>query len=210
LRQRRDQIVCCCVLGAALIATSCQASYPTQPTQAVPVALRVHYLTATGVEPVGTGRGFSAYLLNSDGAYENVTDRATWSSSDPTVLQRDAHSFFRAVATGAAEIVARYTGLQSSVWVVVVQPESQAYPHLAIAPGDPHTLGQRAQAVATLRVSSSESLIVTDAATWSSTDTRVITVDRGAVTGVGPGTAQILVSYGGLSTWYGLSIQPSQ
>jgi hypothetical protein len=197
-----------CLVMASAILTGCTASYPTKPTKAPAVALQVHYNAATGFSTVGTSYSFSAYTLDRDGAYQNVTTLVAWSSSNSDVLQPTASWFFRAVAPGAAQVTARYGELESSVWMVVIHPELRAFPFVAVTTADPQVIGRQARSTATLRQSATASQVVTEAATWLSSDPTVATVDRGLITAVGAGTTQITVSYDDLSAWYWLSVRP--
>jgi hypothetical protein len=189
---------------------ACSATYPAGPTDAAPLGLQVHYVRAVAGPFVGGAYQFAAYTFTSDGAYEEVTSKATWLSSDPLVFRPIAgapHSF-NAVGTGSVEVLARYSGLTSSISMFVTYSDRQPFPYLSVAPGDPRLAGRRSQSVLRLHTSPTASQEVTQAAAWESSDPRVVTVERGLVTGMSPGTAQITASYNGLSVSYGLSIQP--
>jgi trimeric autotransporter adhesin len=197
------------ILVLTLVTAGCHASYPSAPTDAAPVAFQLFFTRATGLSLVGASHQFLAYVLNSDGAFEDVTRETEWSSSDPLILRPSAsRGFFSALAPGAAEVVARWRGFTSSTWIVVVRPGLVAFPFLGITLAEPLTVGERAQSVATLRHSATASEVVTDRATWTSSDPGVVTVDRGAVTAVAPGTAYITAAYDGLTATYGLSVRP--
>jgi hypothetical protein len=204
------------VVCVTAVATACTSSFPTSPSRTDPVALRVHYMRATGVLDVGNSRSFKAYLLNRDGVYEDVTTSATWSSSDPQVIIPTTvppssaffEKSFRAVGAGVAEARARYLHFESAAGVAVVLPNLRAYPYIGLTPGDPLRVGDTAAAVARLHESATSSRLITDVATWTSSDSQIVSVERGAVTAVGVGTAHIVVTHDGLSAWYGLSVHP--
>lgn len=200
------------VLIAGTLA-ACRASYPFEPTQATPTSLQVFYRTALGPQPVGASFSLQAYIVNSDGAYEDVSARASWSSSNPVVVTVAANpSSFTALAAGVADTSASFQGLTSTTRVTVFEPERQ-FPFLNIIPGDPHLIGRTASALVSLRVSSTQTAPLGTPASWTSSDSRVVTVTptgntTAQVTAAGTGTAQITASFNGMSASYGVSVQP--
>ena len=162
-----------------------------------------------GPVPVASQYFFRAYVLNSDGAYEDVTRDTAWSASDPAVLRliNNATGNFITEAQGTAHVTGRYRQYSSSLVLVVIRPDVQGTPYIGISGGDPRIAGNTARAVATL-YHPTRAEVLTDAI-WRSSDPNVVTVDSsGLVTGVAPGTAQVSVSYDGVSAWYGLSVEP--
>jgi hypothetical protein len=199
------------VIVAVLLA-GCRASSPSEPSAPIPLVLQVHYRTALGPVNVGNSFSLAAYVFDSDGAYEDVTSTATWSSMNPAAVQLTTPpSRFTAVAPGLADVSVTYRGLVHAVPVTVIEIDRQ-FPILSVTPGDPHNSGKTSPTSAVLRTSVTQSQNVTAQANWSSSDPRVVTVTPGAqtamLTGVGPGTAWITASFNGLSTSYGLSIEP--
>jgi hypothetical protein len=191
---------------------ACHASYPVGPTDSVPapVAFQVHYKTPLGFIPVGTSFSFAAFALRSDGAYEDVTLRTTWSSTDPSVIRSTtAVGGFTASALGPADVVAQYDRFTSTLSLLVTRTDRPVYPLVTVSAGTPRNIGDTAQATLTLRLSSTATQNVTDLAAWESSDPRVMSVSsRGVVTAVGTGTGQITASYDGLSAWYAWSVSP--
>jgi hypothetical protein len=178
------------------------------------VAFWVHYWTPVGLGSVGATYAFSAFVLASDGAYEDVTAKAIWSVSDSQVLTNSRASFsaagiaYSAIAPGNVEVAAHYQGLTSSIFISVIRPDRQPFPNLSITAVSPTAVGQTAQSALRWRENAAVSEVVTDLAAWSSSDTRVVTVDGGLITAVAPGTARIAASYNGQFAWYGLSVRP--
>jgi hypothetical protein len=195
----------------ALLLAGCSASSPSEPSAPVPLVLQVHYRTALGPVTVGNSFSLAAWIFNSDGVFEDVTSMATWSSLNPATLQLTTPpSSFTPFAPGLADVSVTYRGLTHTAPVTVIEIDRQ-FPILSVTPGDPHKIGRVALTSAVLRTSPTQSQSVTTQADWSSSDPRVVTVTRGAqtfVTGVGLGTAWITASFNGLSTSYGLSIEP--
>ena len=195
-----------------LLLAGCNASSPSEPSAPIPLVLQVHYRTALGPVTVGNSFSLTAYVFDSDGAYEDVTSTATWSSMNPAAVRLTTPpSRFTAVAPGLADVSVTYRGLVHAVPVTVIEIDRQ-FPILSVAIGDPHTIGQTSSTSAVLRTSTTQSQNVTAQTNWSSSDPRVVTVTSGAqsalVRGIGPGTAWITASFNGLSTSYGLSIEP--
>jgi hypothetical protein len=204
------------VLLTTVAAGSCHASYPVAPTEPTPLSFQIYYRSPVSLATVGSSYVFDAYTLRSDGAYEDVTSQTTWSSSDPAVLRHNPVSsstgaVFNAVTTGPADVIARYRGLSSSVPMFVIRSDRRVYPQLSIGlqPFPPWTVGQKGQATANvLEIGAPAFEVVTDLASWSSSNPDVLRVERGAWTVIAPGTAHITASYNGLSALIGVSVHP--
>jgi len=205
------------VVVATAVLAACQASYPSPPapsTPVTPVALQIHAPSAIGPVRLTLGFTLAAYLLNSDGAYEDVTARVSWSVSDSAILSRratipTAPVAFVATGVGMTDITAQYQGLSSSVTIVTVLTDRPAYPMLTVSPGDPQVIGRSSAARAILQINPSESQVVTPLASWTSSDPAVATVSNdGMVSAVGPGTTLITASYTGFGASYLMSVVP--
>ena len=195
------------ILIIALSSAACRATYPDAPsTSPTLAALQIHYgFPMTSVRP-GSVVSLSAYTVDTEGVYENVSAAATWLSSDPTVVQAGV-PFIRAVQPGVADLVVSYRGF-STATPVIVRTSPPPFPYLDIVPPAMHRIGVEAQAVATFNEAAGNSRNVTDTATWASSDPRVVTVTRGRVTAVGPGTAAITAAFNGVPSVYYVSIPP--
>jgi trimeric autotransporter adhesin len=200
------------VLAIGLIA-GCNASYPDHPSPPVPTALQIHYPTPL-ISPTLVGQSFTllAYIVNSDGAFEDVTSSATWVSSNSAVVQMVASpSRFSAFAPGLASVSATYRGVSNAVSVTVMEADRR-FPMLTITPGVPRVVGQTVSAAALLRTNATQSQAVTSLAIWSSSDPNVVSVvlsgSSALVRGVGAGTAIVTAVFGDLSASYSLSILP--
>ena len=201
------------VVAAAALA-ACQASYPSLASPSTPAKLQIHAPSAIGPVRLASGFRLAAYLLNSDGAYEDVTPKASWSVSDPTILSRSTTIAtttvaFVATGVGTTDITAQYQGLSSSVTIVTVLTDRPAYPMLTVSPGDPQVIGRSAAARAILQINPSESQVVTPLASWDSSDPAVATVGSdGMVNAVAPGTTLITALYNGFGASYLMSVDP--
>ncbi len=200
-------------IALAFIALAgCRASYPLQPSATVLSALQVQYRTAMGPTLVGSSFAFSAYTINSDGVYEDVTSKATWASSNSAVVALTGPpSGFSAFAPGLADVSATYQGMVSTLPLTIIEADRQ-FPVLTITGGDPHVIGRTDPATALLRTTPTLAQYVSGSATWTSSDTRVVTITPSngvvVVKAVGAGTVRITAVFKGLSASYGLSVQP--
>lgn len=197
------------VLIVCIAATSCTASYPTQPTPARLVTIFISQ-GVRGRVPINTTAFYSAFTVDADGVFENVSGAATFESSDSSIARLNGRTGFTGVAVGVATITVRYSGLTASAPIVVADPRIVIFPRLSITLTGPSAIGGRGQTSAGLqRSASSPNEDVTQAVTWNSENPQVATIDHnGIITGTGIGTTMITATYQGLSDWYWLSIVP--
>ena len=193
------------VLCSAFVTGSCKASYPTAPTPTV-TRLDLYYASPTSSLAVGSAISHSAFTVRSDGAYENVTNQASWGTSDPAVLENVTGATFRAAGPGSADVSASFQGHQA-VLRAFVRPGAPSYPYLELRFGYPRRPRDSDQAEAILHESAGVARIVTDVA-WTTSDTRVATVEQGLVRAIDPGTTEIAATYNGHAAWYRFSVFP--
>jgi hypothetical protein len=197
------------VLIGCVATARCAASYPTEPTQAAPVSL---FITqgVRGRVNINSSAGYQAFIVNTDGAFENVSGLATFESSDTGVARSNSRTTFIGVAAGITTITARHAGLTASVPMVVVDPRVVIFPRLSIIITGPSRIGGQAQTAAGLqRSAAAQNEDVTSLVTWRSENPHVATIaQNGVITGVGIGTTMITAAYDGLIDWYWLSINP--
>jgi Big-like domain-containing protein len=152
--------------------------------------------------PQGFTQRMTATAIFSDGTTRDVTQLATWTSSDPSIAavtsvgQRGTVS---ALAPGAATITAQYLGARGSTMVTVTSAVLDAITvtpnSAAIAPGDV------VQFTATGMFSDGAQRDLTTVVTWTSSDTMIADVSnatgsQGEATGFAPGTSTITAQYG--------------
>ncbi|MEK3883716.1 Ig-like domain-containing protein [Paenibacillus sp. PL2-23] len=139
-----------------------------------------------------------AFTLDGDG--QNITDVAAWSTSSSAVATVD-NGQITLKGAGMATITAKYKGRSDTVKLTVTSP----FKSIAISPKAPNDLlelevgGDDFSLAAVVERKSGGSLEVTEEATWTSSNTKVLTVDQGVVTPVGTGKAAITVSYLGVA-----------
>ena len=201
-----------------MVAGACSASYPTEPSKARPLALYLAFATpkgrvAPGNSTITNGYAMFAYTVDADGAYERVSERVTWSTSDDGVVRRSGNvtsagiQNFLAAAVGNAEVIAQFQGLQASAPVAIVASEIVfRTPRIDLTWSGRNTIGTPSKATAFLRPSNQD---VSNSATWTSSDPAVATVsDGGAITAVGKGTTIITANVNGLVDWFWFSVLP--
>ena len=192
------------------VTCACTATYPTEATNTKTVAIQIGFPARGRVTP-GTNNAFSVTAIDSDGVYQVVTSRSTWTSSNESVARPTAPGAFVAGAPGTAWVTASYEGFQATAPLAVVESQSlQVFPRLFVNPVGPGATGLTASAQALLRLTNSNSQNVTNSTSWASSDPNIATVDaNGRITGRGPGTALITATYQDLSDWFWVSIGPS-
>jgi hypothetical protein len=203
--------------------TACTASYPTEPTKGQPVGLYLAYTgpkgrTAPGVLGLATvnAYGFIAYTIDADGAYERVTDRISWSSSDDGVVRVQSGvstvgvKNYTAVAPGEASVVGRFQGLEATAPVLVVTNEVMTRtPRIDLAWTGANTIGSSSKASALLRPPAGTSQDLSNLAAWTSSNTEVATVTAsGNIRAVGAGTTIITANVDGMVDWFWFSVLP--
>ena len=198
------------VACTAVLIAACDASYPTQPSAPVPVNLQLQFANAVGIVTSVPRTFFSmrTYVIRSDGAWEDVTGRTKWSSSDPFVLAPFGAGSFNGERPGTAGVRAEYEGLHAFIEIVVVDPAQLTLPRLFLTPAAPQTPGLSLTAKVELVPATGSSRDVTAEAAWVSSDPSVATVDRGRVTATDIGTTRITVNYQGFTASYVFSVPP--
>jgi hypothetical protein len=152
-------------------------------------------------------QAFQATAIYSDGTSANVTNRATWQSSDTTVAQITTgggggagRGRATALGPGSTTITATYMGLSGTAMLHVSAAMLTAIQVTPFAPTIPAGTTQQFQAVALY--SDGTSTNVTLMATWQSSDATVAGITtgaggRGLATGIAAGTTMIVASYMG-------------
>ncbi|MDG0814400.1 Ig-like domain-containing protein [Cohnella rhizosphaerae] len=133
---------------------------------------------------------------------DDLTDKATWTSSDASVVSVDKGKL-TINAAGKTTITAKYQGRTDTIELTATSP----YKSMSIADGagvkGPYEMqvGEAAKTLAaTAKNTSGSDETVTGKATWKSSNEAVATVDEtGKVTPVAAGTATITATYLGVS-----------
>ncbi len=195
----------------ALLVWSCDASIPTAPSTEV-VRLEIQHSEALYL-PQGLSPFFSTYLsaweVNGQGLYRDVTTQATWTSDNPNLFTMSTSSTskrFEAGRTfGTARITATYGGHSATI-PLVANGGTPIIPSLTLSVSA--SLSYHSTAYCWIRTASGESLVA-DQTTWSSADERIIRVSGRTIIGVTAGNTTLIATYGGLTATADVSVPPA-
>lgn len=148
---------------------------------------------------VGGTEQFTATANYSDGSTQVVTAAATWTSSDTSRATVGNSGMATGTAAGSATITAAYKGQGTSTVLTVTG--TKALTSVSISPlNGSVVLDLTQQFTATATYSDGSTQVVTNSATWTSSDTSKVTVQNtGLATGLGTGVAIITATYSGQS-----------
>jgi YD repeat-containing protein len=173
-------------------------------------ALTVKSLVAMTVNPASTTilRGatqqFVAQAVFDDGTNSNVTQNATWSSSNPAVATisntTSSQGLATAVSTGSTVVTANFQGVTTSVTLNVISLTS-----ISVTPASPSVAkGATQRFTATATYSDGSSNDLTNTVTWSSSSISVALISNtagsvGLARTPGTGTTTITATSGAIS-----------
>jgi len=145
---------------------------------------------------VGQKAQVTATATLTDGSSQDVTQTATWSISDPSVIQIDANGLASALKAGTSTFSATLNSLVASSSVKVNSAVRQS---IAITPSPVLLIvGQKAQVTATVTLTDGSSQDVTHTVTWSISDPSVIQINsNGVASALKAGTSTFTASLGG-------------
>jgi hypothetical protein len=159
---------------------------------------------------IGETQNFACKATYNSGAMLDVSAQATWTSSDPSVASFNGATV-KALKIGSTMVTAQLGAITTtpvSLAVRAVTSITLSWPGGGATP----TVAQNAtlQLTATGHLSDNDSLDLSGAATWTSSDTTVVkTVTAGlAVPGTATGTSVITASFGGLMANVSLQVTP--
>jgi hypothetical protein len=149
-----------------------------------------------------------AYKVDHEGRYTDVTSEVSWVSTNADVvsMRRGIAATATAMTPGDAQIVASYEGLTDALSLTVRPWEDYETSALRLQLFSELTAGVSVQATAYLNGADQD---VTPMATWTSSNPRVLTVERGRVTALKPGTARITITYDGYIDDCIVSVHPT-
>lgn len=155
----------------------------------------------------------TALAADADGAYRDVTNAATWSSSNLTVARVSSGGLVTTVGNGIVEIFASYSGTVASTRVTVAPFPAAPYLSVSVFPLVNTSLGpvpgDSDTATARITQLSGFSRNANGPIAWRSSDERVVTVtSSGLVSAIGVGTADIVATAEGQTGAVRVSILP--
>lgn len=209
------------VLGwCVLLAGGCRPKYPFDPSGKAPLSrLELHTSMIEVVSGAGQlwlgGSRFldvSAYAVDEDGAYADVTTQVALTSSDTAVARPSARGYSfdpgAVVSPRTVTLGASYGQLTAS-YTLRVNRGDRPTPYLI--PADVIWIGRSFASTRVFLISAPfrpPSVLTASEVTWASSNPHVIVAHGGDVTVVGPGVADITVSGSGLSNVYRVSVGP--
>lgn len=146
-------------------------------------------------------------VLANDEPASDVSDKASWSSSDTSVATVE-DGVVTIVSTGKTTISAAYLGATVEVDVYVRAP----YEAILLTPSEDQLLfiGETLKMNAGVRSSAKETTDISSAADWSSSSKLVATVDdNGVITAKTSGTTTIKAIYQGVSKSFTVTVSPT-
>jgi hypothetical protein len=185
-------------IAALHLASGLQDAADLDVTAAVLVALEV--APADLSIALGTTQAFTATGTFSDATTQDLTDAVAWSSSDTGVATLDNAPGSAGLATSLAPGTTTVTATHAASGVTgdtTLEVTPAVLVALAIAPQDPSiALGTTQAFTATGTYSDGSTQALTDAVTWSSSDTGVAAIgnavgNAGLATSLAPGTSTI-------------------
>jgi len=207
----RNQSLLAFAVAALSWTTACSSSKsPTDSTS----RLTVTALTVSGAPTITVGETtqFTPTARMSDGTTQNVTNSATWQSTNPAVATVSSAGAVTAVNPGAVAITATYRGQSDTIAVTVVRgagPGPVTVTAVTVAGVSPVTSGQTSQFTSTARLSDGTTQDVTSVAVWQSTNPAIATVSGvGVVTAVTPGAVSITATHKGQSGSIAVTVVP--
>ncbi len=160
--------------------------------------IRLSQNEATQLELGDPALALSAFAVEQDSTSNEITTNAEWISSNTSVLTVSKGNV-TAKGKGTATVTVKYKGMSDSVEVKVVSP----YSSIEINPinGLEYYVGDTAAhpLTATAKLIGGSTEEVTEKAEWSSSNSNIVTVEKGRLTFLAAGTAKITVSYLGVS-----------
>lgn len=138
------------------------------------------------------------FTLDGDG--QNISGDATWTTSSSSIATVD-EGRIALVGAGTVTIAAKYKGKSDSIKLTVASP----YQSISISPDAANDLlelevgGDDYALTATAAPKAGGTLDVTNEAKWTSSNTKVLTVNKGVITAIGAGKATVSVSHLGVT-----------
>ncbi len=193
------------VLGVAAIAAVANCSSSSSSPAVLQIAISP---TDASIRPGDTVQ-FTVSAMLKDGKTADVTEAATYVSSDTAVLTVDASGNGVGIALGSSFVVATYKGFSTSA-VVTVDAVAATLTSIAVTPVNPSIAVGTTQAfIATGSYSNNTTRDLSGQVTWTSSVPTIATVAAGVATAVSAGTSTITASLGTVSGTATLNVSPA-
>jgi uncharacterized protein YjdB len=201
-------------VGSTTIAASASGvSGSTSLTVLPAVVISISVVPSSPSLAKGTTTSLAATATYSDNTTRDVTNTATWSSTDSTIAAVDSSGTVTAVQVGSATITANFGGSIPGIASVQVTPAILTL--MTVTPSNASIpLGTTQQFSVMGTFSDGSMQDETSSAQWSSSDASIATVsmDQGTIglaTSTGVGAATITATVGTVSSTSNLTITPA-
>ncbi len=153
----------------------------------------------SGPITAGSSAQLTATAVLSDGTTIDVTSKATWTSSDPSVATVSAAGLITAVGPGTTTITCTYGGVTNTLVVTIAAPVKLQ--SISISPaGSSAAIGTTKQFVAQGTYADGSVRNITSTVAWTSSVPSVATIiPTGVATAVSAGTTSIGASLNGVT-----------
>ena len=169
-------------------------------TNAIATALQV--IPPTASLPKGAKLQFQAIATFSDNSSQDVTNQVNWNSSDISVATIDLNGEATAFSEGGADISANFLGVTSNTVLLVVTNATVSSIQVVLNGGSGNLAkGSSVQFNAQAVLSDGSTLDVSSQAAWFSSDQTKVTINaQGLATGIAVGTSTISASLNGVTS----------
>ncbi|MEI6287572.1 MAG: Ig-like domain-containing protein [Bacillota bacterium] len=199
--------------GVAAGSAAITATFGGVSSASANLTVQANPVTSVAVTPVdasinvGAAQQFTATAYYADGTSDDVTNRATWNSSNIAVATvTSGGGLATGVTGGPASITVTYGGKTATATLNVTDYVTS----IAVTPVAASVYaGKTQQYTATVTYKSGATIDVTSSATWSSSNTSTATIASGGLaSGIAAGSAAITATLGGvLSATVNLTVQ---
>jgi hypothetical protein len=198
-----------------ITATYSGVSGSTKLTVIVPQVMTIQVTPASSSVPVGIGERFTATAVFTDGSTVDVTNAATWTSSDATTLAvsnaMGAQGSATSLVPGTVTVTAAYMGISGSTTATVTTAVLSGIVVGGISGN--LAVGGHLQLTATASYDDGSTFDVTKVVTWISTTADVATVSNatgsnGVATGVAAGMTTVEAHFEGMVGTESLVVGP--
>jgi uncharacterized protein YjdB len=153
--------------------------------------------SSISVLPLGESEQLTATGNFSDGSTQDLTQSATWSSSEPATVKVSAQGVVTGLGVGAVQVSATYQAVSGSVSITVAHPTLVA---ITVSPNPSSLpLGESEQLTVTGNFSDGNVRMLAQFVTWTSSSANASVTNQGIVTAMSLGVAQVSASYQGLT-----------
>ena len=194
-------------VGSTLVKASFEGLNDTAPLQVMAAVINSLQITPASLSMrTGSEDVFTALAFYSDGRSEDVSHKATWTSSDTTKVSisssEDEGGLVHALSAGMSNIEAQYNGKTSNIAVVTVTGKAITSIHLTPEYTTTIAVGQHKTYKVWAYYDDGSTKDITTVTTLSTDDTSIATIEnigeyKGRVMGISVGSTLVRANYEG-------------